>query len=164
MTVAKAAALVQTRADKIFTSNVRRYRVLAGMMQYELATRLNTYREYVSDIEHGKYSSTIKQVQKIAEAFGVPPWAMLDPTYKYTPQKELPSYDATEAFSKNIRNLRWTLGLSQKELASRMNTHRAYIADLERGRNSNTLRVLQRLADAFHINPHILLRPFHPTG
>ena len=69
------------------------------------------------------------------------------------------SIAAEVVFAKNIRNFRWTLGWTQQQLANEMGTFRAYVADLERGRNSPTLRKLQQVADAFGVEPWVMIRP-----
>lgn len=50
-----------------------------------------------------------------------------------------------------IRRLRNQLGLTQEELAWRADSHRTYIADVERGARNLTLRVIANLAQALQI-------------
>lgn len=57
-----------------------------------------------------------------------------------------------------MRQFRETRQISQEELAQRVNLHRTYISDIERGTRNPTLKVLWRLADAFEIKPSILVK------
>ena len=50
-------------------------------------------------------------------------------------------------------------GLTQAELAARMNTSQAYIARLESGRVSPSLRTWKRLAAATGTRPRVTLEP-----
>ena len=51
-------------------------------------------------------------------------------------------------FGRRLRALRRGLGLSQEETAARAHVHVTYLSDLERGRQTPTLDVVNRLAKA----------------
>jgi transcriptional regulator with XRE-family HTH domain len=59
-----------------------------------------------------------------------------------------PSIDVAKA----VRDLRHTRGLSQRELALRMNVPRTYISKIENGKAMPTLSSLERLAGALEAN------------
>ena len=57
--------------------------------------------------------------------------------------------DLRPALGGRIRQLRRGLELSQEELAGRAGLHWTYVSDLERGQQTPTLDVVNRLARAF---------------
>ena len=54
--------------------------------------------------------------------------------------------DLRPALGARIKELRKRLGISQEELASRAGMHWTYLSDLERGRQTPTLDMLNRVA------------------
>lgn len=54
-------------------------------------------------------------------------------------------HDLGPALGARIKKLRKRLGISQEELAHRSNLHWTYISDLERGQQSPTIDVVNRL-------------------
>jgi transcriptional regulator with XRE-family HTH domain len=63
------------------------------------------------------------------------------------------------AFRDNLRARRLELGITQTELAERIQAQQPYIAALERGERSPTLPTLAKLAIALQTTPEALLRP-----
>lgn len=59
--------------------------------------------------------------------------------------------DLRPALGARIRELRRGLGLSQEELAERAGLHWTYLSDLERGRQTPTMDVVNRLARALDV-------------
>jgi transcriptional regulator with XRE-family HTH domain len=55
-------------------------------------------------------------------------------------------HDLRPALGARIKELRKRLGISQEELAHRANLHWTYVSDLERGEQSPTVDVVNRLA------------------
>lgn len=62
-------------------------------------------------------------------------------------------------FGENVRKERLAQGLTQQELAGRLEMERSYLSELERGRRNPTVRVLGSLAQALDIEPWRLLKP-----
>jgi transcriptional regulator with XRE-family HTH domain len=60
-------------------------------------------------------------------------------------------HDLRPALGARIRELRRRLELSQEELADRADLHWTYVSDLERGRQTPTLDVINRLARALGV-------------
>lgn len=54
-------------------------------------------------------------------------------------------------FGKALAALRIKQKISQEELADRLDLHRTYISQIERGLKSPSLRVLDRIADYFNL-------------
>jgi transcriptional regulator with XRE-family HTH domain len=67
--------------------------------------------------------------------------------------------DLRSAFGARIRELRNGAELSQEELAARAGVHWTYLSDLERGRQSATLDIVNRLARALEISIADLFAP-----
>lgn len=68
-----------------------------------------------------------------------------------------PSTSLAQAFGNVIRRERVKAGWSQEELSRRAGVHRTYVGDLENGRKSPTLDVLEALAKAFGRPAHELI-------
>ncbi len=60
-------------------------------------------------------------------------------------------------FADNVRRIRKSLGLTQSELAERLDVHVPYISDLERGIKSPYLGNIAKLAEALEVEPSDLL-------
>lgn len=56
---------------KVFSSNLKRYRILIGMSQESFAERAGLHRTYISAVERGKRSISLDNIQKIADALGI---------------------------------------------------------------------------------------------
>jgi transcriptional regulator with XRE-family HTH domain len=59
--------------------------------------------------------------------------------------------DLRPALGARIKELRKRLGISQEELASRAGMHWTYLSDLERGRQTPTLDMLNRVARGLNV-------------
>jgi len=62
------------------------------------------------------------------------------------------------AFGQVIRDARAKAGWTQEQLAHRASLHRTYVGDLENGRKSPTLAVVDALATALGVKAHELIR------
>lgn len=67
--------------------------------------------------------------------------------------------DSRQVVGRNVRRFRDELGLSQEQLAFETELHRTYISGVERGIRNPTVLVIDRLAKALKVPPHLLLRP-----
>lgn len=61
---------------KTFSTNLKLYRNKLGLSQKALAERCGLHRTYISDIECGKRSISLDNVQKISNALGVDAYLM----------------------------------------------------------------------------------------
>lgn len=59
--------------------------------------------------------------------------------------------DLRPALGARLKGLRTRLGISQEELASRAGMHCTYLSDLERGQQTPTLDMLNRVARALGV-------------
>jgi len=56
---------------KVFSNNVKKYRVLKGLSQEAFAEKAGLHRTYISAVEREKRSIALDNVQKIADALEV---------------------------------------------------------------------------------------------
>jgi transcriptional regulator with XRE-family HTH domain len=56
----------------------------------------------------------------------------------------------------NVRNLRNSRGLSQEQLALAADVDRSYISEIELAKNSASIDVLERIADALDVDTKVL--------
>jgi XRE family transcriptional regulator, regulator of sulfur utilization len=68
--------------------------------------------------------------------------------------------DLRPALGTRLRDLRKRLGLSQEDLAHRAGVHWTYLSDLERGRQTLTLDVMNRIARASGVTLAEFFAPF----
>lgn len=64
--------------------------------------------------------------------------------------------DIRDVFSKNLKNYRNKLGLSQEKFAEKAKLHRTYISAIESKRRSISLDNIQKIADALEIETYKL--------
>lgn len=56
---------------KVFSGNLKKYRVSLGLSQETFAERAGLHRTYISSVECGKRSISLDNIQKIADALGI---------------------------------------------------------------------------------------------
>jgi len=69
--------------------------------------------------------------------------------------------DLRSAFGARLRDLRKRSALTQEELAHRARIASSYLSDLERGRQSPTLDVVNRLAKALQVTMSEMFGPLN---
>lgn len=62
-----------------------------------------------------------------------------------------------ETFCKRIKELRIESGLTQKELAAKLQTSNSAVCDWEKGRTQPDLQMLVRIAELFNVQTDYLL-------
>ena len=62
---------------KLFSRNVKRLRLEAGISQEHLAQRCSRYRKQIPQIEDGTVNVTLSMILALAEALGVEPALLL---------------------------------------------------------------------------------------
>jgi transcriptional regulator with XRE-family HTH domain len=63
------------------------------------------------------------------------------------------------AFRENLRATLDEKDISQSDLAKRLGVTRSYISNILAGRHSPGLDVVERIADALEIDPHLMFEP-----
>ena len=56
---------------KVFSGNLKKYRVALGLSQETFSERAGLLRTYISSVECGKRSISLDNIQKIADALGI---------------------------------------------------------------------------------------------
>lgn len=56
---------------RVFSQNVRKYRLQRGLSQEELAEKANLHRTYISAIECERRSIALENIQRIADALEI---------------------------------------------------------------------------------------------
>jgi len=72
--------------------------------------------------------------------------------------------DLQFVFGQRIRAERERQGISQAELARRLDMHQPDLCDLEKGRHSATLETVERIAIQLAVPPSTLLNSPQPTA
>lgn len=71
--------------------------------------------------------------------------------------------DLNQRLALNLQRLRHESGLSQEALAAACGLHRTYVGAIERGERRVTLRTVEKLASALHVDPLDLLKESNTT-
>jgi len=66
--------------------------------------------------------------------------------------------NVSKQFGQRARAIRLKQGLSQGDVAKRMNVHRSYISSIERGVRNPSLKVIQRIAKALEVPMEKLIK------
>lgn len=61
---------------RIFAKNVRKYREELELSQEAFAKKCGLHRTYISAVECRRRSISLENIQKIADALGVPPYKL----------------------------------------------------------------------------------------
>ncbi len=64
----------------------------------------------------------------------------------------------SQQFGQTVRKIRLKQGLSQGDVARRLNLHRSYISSIERGIRNPSLKVIQKIAKALEVPMEKLLK------
>jgi len=82
----------------LFSSQIKTFRQRLGISQSELARRAGYSHEFISQIERGLKSPSIKALRKIAVSLGVAPSMLME-------TRSLPDYPAEEKLRHEVRLL-----------------------------------------------------------
>lgn len=62
---------------EVLATNLKHFRLAAGLSQEELAHRAHLDRTYVSSLERGRYSASIDKIESLSVALGIEASALL---------------------------------------------------------------------------------------
>jgi len=81
----------------VFQQNVLTARRHSHLSQRQLAKRMSVPRTWISKFENQRISPTLASIQRFADAFGVPAFALLiPPTTKEVSDEEVPAHSAAD--------------------------------------------------------------------
>ncbi|MDO4988616.1 MAG: helix-turn-helix transcriptional regulator [Synergistes sp.] len=66
--------------------------------------------------------------------------------------------DILRVFGSNVKKYRASNMISQEKLAEIAGLHRTYIGDIERFQRSISLKNIQKIADALHVETYLLFK------
>jgi len=66
-----------SNAFEILRFNIKKYRKEKGLTQERLSEMADISRDYLSNIERGKYTPSFKTIVALAEAIGIEPYLLL---------------------------------------------------------------------------------------
>lgn len=72
---------VKSDLIRIFAENLKRTRQMRGLSQEQLADIAELDRSYVSSCERGQRNATVKTLERLAAALGVPASQLLEPPH-----------------------------------------------------------------------------------
>lgn len=129
---------------KIIGKKIAEARKAKGMGQAELAIKMNTTHQCVSQYERGKRCPTMSMLDRFASALGVPVETLLPDNMAGNVSEE-----EKRGIGKLIKEYRKEKGLTQKELAERIGvaeiTIRQYEADKYRPGFDNMIKIMGEL-------------------
>ncbi|MGL9703190.1 helix-turn-helix domain-containing protein [Wolbachia endosymbiont of Cimex lectularius] len=73
----------------LLSQNIRRLRNIKGLSQETLADLCKLHRTYIGSVERGERNISIDNIERIADALGVVPTALLNPEGTYQDRKLL---------------------------------------------------------------------------
>ncbi len=86
---------------KIFTSNIKKYRILNGMTQVELSVAADLSVGFLCDLEGGKKWGTLETMAKLANALHIKPYQLLLP--EDDENASVTIYEDLSELSKNLK-------------------------------------------------------------
>ena len=96
---------------KVFTSNIKKYRMLNGMTQMELSIAADLSVGFLCDLESGKKWGTLETMAKLAKALNIKPYQLLLPE-----EDENASVHIHKDLSELSKNLKNSIDLQIKDL------------------------------------------------
>jgi transcriptional regulator with XRE-family HTH domain len=149
-----------------FGARVQQLREARDLSQGQLAARLEVHRPYLSGIECGARSPSLKTISKIAASLAVDVSSLFQNGRPSTTSRRVADARASQRrrrpanvrFGRRVQTLREALGWSADQLATKSGFPRPYVDGVERGtRNPSLLRMAQ-LAKALNVT---LVECFH---
>jgi transcriptional regulator with XRE-family HTH domain len=135
--------------------NVRESR---GLSQGELAAKLGVHRPYLSGIECGARSPSLKTISKIATSLTVDLLQLFHngrgPTRSralQAPAIQRRRLPVNARFGQRVRRLREARGWSLPQLAAKSGFPHRYLAGIEHGAGNPSLLRIAKIAKALHV-------------
>lgn len=137
--------------EKNMKNRLKELREENGMKQSELGKLLNVQDAAISKYESGDIPLTGEKIIQLAEYFGVTTDYLLGLEGRDSMEIKEKSNEIVHRTGQNIKNLRERKGLTQQELAVRVDVAQATVANWESGRREPDINILIRIAKLFNV-------------
>jgi len=135
----------------MISDNLKRLRIERGLTQQQVGEQLGTSKQAYSYWESGQHTPRFETIKKLANIFGVT-------TEKITEDYVQP-YDESEtaSFTERLISLRKEAGLTQKEIAKKLQISQPQYARTENGGRKPNGATLEKFAKFFNVSVSYLL-------
>lgn len=135
----------------MISDNLKRLRIERGLTQQQVGEQLGTSKQAYSYWESGQHTPRFETIKKLANIFGVT-------TEKITEDYAQP-YDESEtaSFTERLISLRKEAGLTQKEIAKKLQISQPQYARTENGGRKPNGATLEKFAKFFNVSVSYLL-------
>ena len=134
---------------------LRKARKAKGLTQSELAARLGVTQPFIGNYERGLRKPKLETLKRIASALDIAVYSLLDE------EKQCAFSPPTEAVNvtvgERIKKARTNKGLTQKQLADKMQISYVNISQIENGQRTPKIDTVQRIATALGVAVEYLL-------
>jgi transcriptional regulator with XRE-family HTH domain len=149
-----------------FGARVQQLRQARGLSQGELAARLGVHRPYLSGIECGARSPSLKTISRIASSLTVDASYLFQNGRRPTasagalsaPAIKRRKHPLSTRLGRRVQTLRETRGWSVPQLAKKLGFPRPYLTGVERGVRNPSLGRIAKMAKALRV---ALVELFH---
>lgn len=149
--LAKVLGIPQSELDPEFRDSrpvtlgdkLKLQRLEKGLSLADVAKKVGLSTGYLSEIERGDSLPAVDTLRDLAETLEVPVSLLMA--------------DPGPAIGEKVRNLRESLGLTQREVASRAGVSAVLVGQIEKGKAQPSLRTVESLAKALGISPCYLV-------
>ena len=137
--------------EKNMKNRLKELREENGMKQSELGKLLNVQDAAISKYESGDIPLTGEKIIQLAEYFGVTTDYLLGLEGRDSMEIKEKSNEIAQRTGRNIKKLREQNGLTQQELAVRVDVAQVTVANWESGRRKPDINILIRIAKLFNV-------------
>ncbi len=123
---------------------IRQLREERGLTLVEFGKKARISFTHISEIERGNTCPSIRTLEKLAGALGIPVTYLL-------------MGDNCTTLGERLKRLRETHGITQSDLASRIGISHSLIAQIEGGKTQPSLNTLEKLARVLGVSPAYFL-------
>lgn len=136
-----------------FNENLKYLRKKDELTQEELAERLNVSKQSIEEWEKGETLPSIQKAKELAHILAVSVDTLIgDITYKKKNNNKKLKGDSVMKFNENLKYLRKREGITQEELAERLNVSRQSVTKWESGQSLPDIEKVKEIAYMFSVS------------
>ena len=136
---------------RIVGGNIRKYRVRSGKSLMQVAAPVRISFSHLSDIEKGKFSTTLEHIISIATALNTTVAALCEGILVQKKDKETKPRTAREIIGKRLLEARKKEGLTLKEIGTMTGYKFGHLSQMELGKHASFL-VYIHVAQALRVD------------